>query len=365
MKSVAIIGGGINGLSTANLLSRNGFEIDLYEKDTLLSKTSSSSSKLLHGGIRYLEQGNLKLVRQSLLDRHWWLSKAPNHCRKIKMVIPIYDVDRRSALKLFFGAKIYEILSGRYSIGPSEWKSSSWTSNQCNELIQKGIRSSIIFYDVQMDEEELGKWMISNIFESGVKVFENSPINSISKNGFISGKGISNKKYDLIINATGPWAAEFNKENNIGTKYDLELVRGSHLIINKQVSNYYLLQEKHGNRIIFVMPYKGNTLIGTTEVSQSINEEIKCSDEEAIYLIELYNSYFDNSISKDDVIENFSGLRPIIKETGNKLSNLSIASRESVVETHEKVLTIYGGKWTSAPSLAIKVLENIKKMVGN
>jgi len=111
MKKIAIIGGGINGLFTSWLLAKNGYKIDLFEEGKILGQTSSSSSKLLHGGIRYLEQGHLGLVRESLLDRYWWLKNAGKFCKKIEISMPVYKDSPRSRLKLFSGAKLYSLLA--------------------------------------------------------------------------------------------------------------------------------------------------------------------------------------------------------------------------------------------------------------
>ena len=357
---IAIIGGGINGLFTAWELAKKDYQVDLYESKKVLSQTSSSSSKLLHGGIRYLEFGHIPLVRQSLIDRHWWFQNVPQHCTAFKMLIPIYKNSKRKSLVLYFGAILYKLLAGRYSLGPSKWNTTK-DININKELKEEGLIGAVSFYDLQMDEEKLGQWVKNNAIISGVQIFEDFEINSFNPNGelFLPKGEINN--YDFIINAAGPWAANLNKKNNIVTDFDLDLIRGSHLLLNFSIQEYYLFQEELGNRIVFIMPYKNMTLIGTTEIEQNIQEDIQCSSEEKDYLLNIYNNFFNKKASQEDIHSTFSGLRPIVKKV-NKISKNFIAtnaSREMTITKNNKLISLYGGKWTSAPSTAKRIAKYI------
>jgi glycerol-3-phosphate dehydrogenase len=356
---IAIIGGGINGLFTSWVLSKEGHEVCLYEDKKTLSQTSSSSSKLIHGGIRYLEQGHFSLVMEAIKDRHWWLQNAPEFVKPIKLAIPIYKNSRRSTLIVFFGTLIYRLFARSYSLGPSEYIGSKKVFMACPDIKKSELKSAITFYDAQMNEEALGEWVKEESLKSGVKIFENTKITKFNSCGTIY---LSNetKDFDLIINAAGPWAHELNLINNIKTNYSLNLIKGSHILVDRKVSNFYLLQDIKSQRIVFVLPYLGSTIIGTTEVPQKDTSNIKCSDEEVSYLIDIFNTYFDKKVCKSNIIKKYSGLRPLVMKNNNKL-NFTSASRESVIETNEKILTIYGGKWTSAPSLSKKVLRTINK----
>lgn len=356
---VAIIGGGINGLMSAWKLSLQGYKVDLYESDIALSKTSSSSSKLLHGGIRYLEFGHINLVRQSLYDRHWWLKNAREFCNPIEMVMPIYKNSPRKKNILFLGAYLYQILAGRFSLGKTKYLNYENTKNLCPELNSKNLTGAVSFFDAQMDEKKLGNWVLEQAINSGVNVFENSKIDSFTQDGILHFQG-KNLEYSVIINAGGPWAYELNKSNSIPTNFCLELVRGSHIVINNKVSNPYLIQELNNKRIVFILPYLGNTLIGTTEVIQNSTDNISCSEDEIDYLIKLYNENIKDKIDSSNIVDKFSGLRPIVKRIyKNNLSNITSANRDAKIEVCNKMLTIYGGKWTSAPSLADLVVKKV------
>ena len=362
MQKIAIIGGGINGLFISWRLSKIGYEVDLYESKKVLSQTSSSSSKLLHGGIRYLEQGHLGLVRESLLDRFWWIQNAPDYSKKIQICIPIYNWSERSLPIVYAGAQLYRTLAGRYSLGPSKFFNKKNAVSTFSEISKTNLLGAVSFYDAQMDEGNLGRWVCDNTKNSGTKIYENTKIDKFTQDGelFLDN---NKKQYDLIINAAGPWAADLNKKNNIKTNYYLRLIRGSHLILEKTSHNSFLFQEPNGKRVVFVLPYLGKTLIGTTEVPQKLNEEIKCSELERNYLLCMYNKHFKDKLNQRNIISEFSGLRPIVESNNtNAEKYFSFASREAKIEKIGKIISIYGGKWTSAPSLSKKVVKMVSKV---
>ncbi|MDC1074681.1 FAD-dependent oxidoreductase [Gammaproteobacteria bacterium] len=360
MKKIGVIGGGINGLLVAKKLQDLGCQVDLYEKGRCLSQTSSASSKLLHGGIRYLEQGHVHLVRESLRDRAWWLTNAPEFCWPIKIIMPVYKTSPRGVFKLFCGAQLYRFLAGRYSLGPTGFIGKQRTKELFCYINHEGLSGAVSFFDAQMNEDKLGSWVLAETKNSGCTIFEQTQVEKFTDSGEIHSARLGCQRYDLIINASGPWAAKLNQENSIETNHTLRLIRGSHILINRTCSHPFLFQEHSGNRVVFILPYLGKTLVGTTEVPQSIHEKIECSVQERNYLIDIFNNNFVDPITASDITEEFSGLRPIVSALSNgKSSHFSSASRECQIELYKKVLSIYGGKWTSAPSLSDKVVSKL------
>ncbi len=363
MSKIGIIGGGINGLFISWQLSLQGFHVELFESDKLLQQTSSASSKLLHGGIRYLEQGHFGLVRESLRDRAWWLKNASEFCHPIKICMPGFRNNKRSLIKLYAGAVLYRLIAGKYSLGPNSWISTDKTQKLFPDLKTTNLLGSVSFYDAQMNEEKLGAWVIDKAKKSGVKIYENTKVNHFTADAKIFTSSFGVKKFDFIINAAGPWAASLNEINEIETRYYLRLIRGSHLLLNIEVSGAFLFQEPKGGRVVFVLPYSGKTLVGTTEEPQLIDEDIKCSDQERSYLLDIFNKNFSKSVNEQDIVKEFSGLRPIVaSKAETKEGYFSSASREAKLEITDKLLTVYGGKWTSVPSLSKKVLKKINTM---
>jgi glycerol-3-phosphate dehydrogenase len=358
---ISIVGGGINGLSIAWRLARRGHNVSLYEADSVLSKTSSASSKMLHGGIRYLETGQVSLVYQALKDRHWWITQAGSYVTIRSFYVPIYRDSPRALWKMFVGVKLYEWLSGRRSLGRSRLISQKEIPEMRFGFKPDGLKGLVSYFDAQMDERGLGLWVKHEAQAAGVTVFENSPVAKVKTDGGLVLSTGQEVAADLCVNALGPWAEEILEKSNILSKFEVELVRGSHLVIDRPWQHAFLLQVKTDQRVVFALPYEDKLLLGTTEVVQDAPDAPICSDAERDYLIRAFNDYFLDSISTKDILSDMSGLRPIIK-TKKSHGSPSTASRESEIEINNRLVNIWGGKWTSAISLADKVTQKITKV---
>ena len=353
---IAIIGGGINGIMTALELCKKNHEVTLFEKTTIMSQTSSASSKLLHGGLRYLENLEFRLVKEALGERFFWVNEAPQYVKPIKIFIPIYKYSRRPAWLYKIGLCIYDLLSGKRNLGKHKSYSKTVMKNLCPELKTDGIIKGFSYFDAQMDDYKLGTWVASKL--GHYKKFtlrENTSIDTISESGEITHQE-SKEKFEKIINVTGPWAHELLKANNINTNHELDLIRGSHIIVNRQLNCGYFLEVPNERRVFFVLPYKNKTLIGTTEKRQSLNETIKPSHEEIISLINSYNHYFNKEIKLSDVWQSLAGISPLIKSS----KEANKATREYAIQTNKNLITVYGGKWTTSRQLAIKISNLFK-----
>ena len=256
---------------------------------------------------------------------------------------------------MFLGVKLYQLLAGTKSLGKSRL-----IPPQKQEVYDLGIKNNrlagvVTYFDVQMDEHALGKYVAEKASVAGVSIYENNPVEQVSLDGTAKKMAGNIVRADICINATGPWVRNLLDASDVPTKFDMEYIRGSHLVINKDWYNPFLLQATSDNRVIFALPYKGKMLLGTTEVIQSSPDNPKCSNEEASYLIEEFNAVFIDQISTSDIIETFSGIRPIVKTIASK-SFPSDASREAAIETIGRLINVWGGKWTSALSLSNKVL---------
>lgn len=361
MVNVAIIGGGINGLCTSWLLAQKGINVTLFEKNSIMRATSSASSKLLHGGLRYLENFEIRLVKESLKERVFWLEHAPHLTRPLKILFPVYRDSQRPSWMIQLGLFFYDQLAGKYKLGA--YQKESFENNQ-DGLKHEGLCTCFSYFDAQMHDYELGLWVAEQAGACGVKIFENTEVNLIDpdlgKVGLRHTKhapeNIQNLTFDYILNITGPWAQELIQRNGVDTKTSLELVRGSHLLVDRKAHEAYILEAPGERRIFFVLPYKGLTLIGTTEVKHLLGQPIVCSREERVYLLNAYNHYFETPITENDIVETFAGLRPLI-HTGAQLHKVT---REYTYEwSGDKLLTVFGGKWTTARALAEKITAEL------
>ena len=348
---IAIIGGGINGVMTAWELCKNGHSVTLFEKHTLMSQTSSSSSKLLHGGLRYLENFEFRLVKEALRERQWWIDQVPDLARPLKIFIPVYKQSRRPAWLYKIGLYLYDLFAGKQNIGKHRNHSKASMQELCPGLKMNGLVKGFSYYDGQMDDYQLGLWAVDQAKQyENFTTIEKTTIDRVDVNGEVVYNG-NKEQFDKVINVAGPWAYQLLKDRDIDSDYELDLVRGSHIVVNRKLDHGYFLEVPNERRIFFVLPYQNQTLIGTTEVRQSIIDEIKPTQAEINYLIDAYNYYFVSQITEQCIVDRFAGLRPLVKSAQDS----NQATREYVIQVNKNLISIFGGKWTTARQLAKKV----------
>ena len=359
---IFIIGGGINGAGIARDASGRGLKVGLVEKRNIGCATSSWSSKLIHGGLRYLENYNFKLVRESLKEREVITNIAPTITRPLPFIIP-YTKKLRSKLLIRLGLFLYDNLGGKSNIP----KSSKINLNKkYSKILNQKFSFGFQYYDVQVDDKKLVEMNIDDAKKLGATIIEDRKV----INAFRIDDGwkiiLDNNeiiKSKILINAAGPWINEVvNNVIKINANKSIRLVRGSHIIINKLYEEEvaFTLQNED-NRIIFVIPYKKKySLIGTTEVDVKTADNPSISVEEKIYLIKTINDHFVKQISIEDIVETYSGIRPLIEDynetskvTRDYVFDLNLKSKKS------PLLNIYGGKITTYRKLSEKVMEEL------
>ena len=212
------------------------------------------------------------------------------------------------------------------------------------------------FFDGMMDDYKLGLWVAGQARNSGAKLFEHTDISTISDQGEVVGGNGYTGHFDRVVNVAGPWAMQLCKQSKCEIPYQLDLIRGSHLIIDQPCLQAYFLEVPGDNRIFFILPWKGQSLVGTTEVRQELDEPITCSMYEKTYLLDAYNHYRFDNITDASITKSYSGLRPLVKSTEDP----SRASREYVIHRNNKLVTVLGGKWTTSLALARQVSNIIR-----
>jgi glycerol-3-phosphate dehydrogenase len=342
---------------TAWTLADGGHDVEVFERGSIMGETSSASTKLLHGGLRYLEQWRLGLVREALVEREWWLAAAPHLARRLEFILPVYEDSPRPKLKLRAGLALYDLFargSPRH-----RWLDRNRVVRKTPQLETRSLLGGFIFHDGQMNDRALGVWAAERASAAGARFHEHTPVDSVSDAAqvFVSGEVL---KFDFVVNAAGPWAAELLATSGLPSRYQLDLVRGSHLLLDGRLDCAVVMQVRHDRRICFALPYEGLTLLGTTEVRQGLSDPIKCTDSEAEYLLAVYNDYFMTRKTARDITASFAGLRPLVR-SGDDATH---TSRECAIEVNRRLVTIFGGKWTSARALARKVARTILERTG-
>ena len=351
--NIGIVGGGINGLCCAWQLAEQGHQVSVYERDKLMQATSCTSSKLLHGGLRYLENGELRLVREALRERDGWLQRMPDLARPLRLILPIYRQARRPRWMIALGLLLYDRLAGKSCLPPSEHLSTQAVLEHNPNLNPQGLQGGYAFSDGQMDDQALGLWVAAQAQALGVQVVEKTEIAAVNTTGGITTTNGTLHQHDRVLNVAGPWAQQLLQRSQISSPYHLDLVRGSHLILAETCLQAFLFEIPGERRIFFVLPWQGNTLIGTTEVRQSLDEPITCSTPEKHYLLQAWQHYFPHS--QANIIGTFSGLRPLLYSAKDP----NKASREYAIQRNDKLINVLGGKWTTSLALAQKVTQAI------
>ena len=366
MFDIFIIGGGINGAGIARDASGRGLKIYLAEKGKVGSATSSWSSKLIHGGLRYLENYEFKLVAESLREREVITQIAPSITKPLPFVIP-HTKKLRSKLLIRLGLFLYDNLGGKTKIPKS---SKVIFAEQYQNILQSKFTEGFRYYDVQVDDKKLVEMNIDNAKKMGAIISEDTKVinaNRIDNYWEITLNNNEKIKSKILINAAGPWINEtVNNVLKINAKKSIRLVRGSHIITKKLYEDEvaFTLQNED-NRVVFVIPYKGEySLIGTTEVDVDTPDNPSISNEEKIYLINTINNHFIKQISQEDIVETYSGIRPLIED----FKDATKVTRDYIFDLNEDeskapLLNIYGGKLTTYRKLAENVLLALNKYI--
>ncbi len=360
---VAVVGGGINGAGIAWELARKDYEVTLFEKRRCGEQTSSATTKMIHGGIRYLEGLHVALVRESLRERAWLLEHVPQLVHPIEMLLPIYRDSPRSRAMIRIGLALYDALAARGSIDRHRKLSPAQLIERA-PLVERDLRGGFTFWDAQTDDRELVSAVVASARRDGVIVRENTRVAAIRKDGadWMLHTGADEERFRVVINAAGPWMNELLASNRMKSRYRLSLVRGSHLVLKHRVSDAgMLLQSSDDRRIFFVLPWKNTTLVGTTEVvhTQPL-EDVAASPEEIEYLVARFNRYIRQPITNADVASTFAGVRPLV----GRSSNPSAIGREYRIERKGNLINVFGGKMTTFMSLARNVGTRVDNYFG-
>ena len=365
-----IIGGGINGTAIARDAAGRGLSVLLCERDDLAGHTSSASTKLIHGGLRYLEYYEFNLVRHALKEREVMLRAAPHIIWPMRFVLP-YDKGLRPAWMLRTGLFLYDHIGGREMLPGS--KSLKLDTAPHKGVLESRFTTGFEYSDCWVDDARLVVLYALDAANRGADIRTRTEVLSINtidegytadikQNGTtetITAKG--------VVNAAGPWVdAVLGKIKKTANEQSLRLVTGSHIITKKLFDgdHAYLFQNAD-NRVIFAIPYEHHyTLIGTTDKPYNLSDgPVKISQEEIVYLCEAASEYFQNDISPDDVVWDYAGVRPLYDD---KAADASAVTRDYVLNVEEfadkaPFLSVYGGKITTSRMLGEKAMHELEK----
>lgn len=367
-----VIGGGINGAGIARDAAGRGLSVVLCEKDDLAEGTSSRSGKLVHGGLRYLEYYEFRLVREALIEREVLMNNAPHIIWPMRFVLPHSPLDRPAWL-VRLGLFFYDHLGGRKKLPGTRMLNlhRDPEGSPIKDQYTKGFEYS----DCWVDDARLVVLNAVDAAERGATVLTRSPcVSARRENGFwcvttrnsVTGE---TREFEakLLVNAAGPWVSDVvTRVAGSNTSRNVRLVKGSHIIVPKfwKGENAYLVQN-HDKRVIFINPYeRDKALIGTTDISyEGRAEDAKADETEIQYLIDAVNRYFKEQLTRDDVETTFSGVRPLFDDGQG---NPTAVTRDYVFDLDKSggvpMLNIFGGKITTYRELAERGLKKVAKI---
>lgn len=360
---IIIVGGGATGVGVAIDAASRGYDTLLLEGSDFGKGTSSRSTKLVHGGVRYLEQGNVSLVMEALKERGILRQNAPHLVSDLAFIVPNYDWWEAPFYGL--GLKIYNILSGKYGFGGSEVLSREETIQRLPTINQNGLRGGVIYFDGQFDDARLLINMVTTAAEQGATLLNYCPVTGLTRgsDGFVNGVKARDEETGreftvpgkVVINATGPFADEVRKMADPTVPAMIAPSQGIHLVFDRSFlpgEAAIMVPHTSDGRVMFAIPWRGHTLVGTTDtpISEPTLEPTP-QETEIEFILKTAGLYLHHAPKRSDVLSVFTGIRPLVKAAHT--DNTAALSRDHTIHIDESgLLTIAGGKWTTYRNMA-------------
>lgn len=362
---IAIIGGGITGAAIAKQAAESGKKVLILEKNDWASGTSSKTSKLIHGGLRYLETFDFKLVKESLKAREDLLNNRPNDVKPYPIILPIYKTDKRPYWKIKLGLILYDLFAKSKILPKHRTVPLEELKSKFPNLKTEGLKAAIEYHDAQVHDEALVKTYIQEAESAGATCQSHAKVTQLIKeNGKITGlKLFRNKQKETItaktiINAAGPWADGIRHLDNPNANPLLSPTKGVHLVFPKtDLKEGLILSTPQDARVFFILPWYNQTIIGTTDTDHTGNpDQLTVTDGDIHYLLEATKHYFPTGpFTEDTLTETYAGLRPLLKSKKSP----SGRSRDFKIETADSgLITIVGGKYTTHNHMATTLLKS-------
>lgn len=371
---VIIIGGGATGLGVALDSATRGYKTLLLEQVDFAKGTSSRSTKLIHGGVRYLAQGNIDLVKESLYERGLLLKNASHLVRNQSFIIPNYRW--WDSFFYTFGLKIYDVLAGKLSFGKSLKISKSETLARIQTIKSNNLKGGVLYHDGQFDDARLAINIAQTAIKHGATVLNYCKVEKLLKSNIGNIEGVIAKdietdtiyslKANVVINATGVFTDAILKMDNPLAINTIRSSQGVHLVLDKSFlpgTDAIMIPKTKDGRVLFLVPWHNRVVVGTTDTLLDTHSiEPKALDKEIDFIIETANSYLSKQITKADVLSVFAGLRPLaaVKDTSKKTKELSRSHK--IIVSKSGLITITGGKWTTYRRMAQDTLDKAIKL---
>jgi len=386
---VLVIGGGITGAGVALDAVARGYKVALVEKTDFASGTSSKSTKLVHGGIRYLPNFDFALVHEALIERGLLVQNAPYLVNPVPFVLPIYEGDRHPvgmpfttpggiglSFVLDIGLWLYDGLAGRRNLHRHRRISRDTVRQMAPTLVTKGLKEGFIYYDAQTNDARLTMAIIRTAAQFGAVIANYAEVTSfVMEDGKVQGANVHDKINErdvtisarYVVNATGIFAEQI--ETLSGEEPEIKVVpsKGIHLVFSRKdleiSDSAIVLPETDDKRILFIVPWESRAILGTTDTGAGNLDHPTSSPEDVKYLLDHLNRYLSVNLTADDIISTYAGYRPLVKprKEGQGQSSAKLSRTHVVLQSNSGLITIVGGKLTTYRLMAQDTVDVISK----
>jgi len=363
---ICIIGGGATGLGAAVDAASRGYKTILFEKYDYAKGTSSRSTKLVHGGVRYLEQLNIKLVLESLNERGLMLKNAPHLVKNQSFVIPNYEWWEHPYYGI--GMKAYDWMAGSLGLGPSEFLSLEETLEAAPTLHVEGLRGGIRYHDGQFDDSRMAIHLAMTAADLGATLLNYFPVERFIKSGDrIIGVRVKDEiagtAYEVraksVINATGVFSDELRRLDNPVAEDQVSPSQGIHIVLDSHflpTDTAILIPRTEDGRVLFAVPWHHKLVVGTTDTPmEQVSVEPKALDDEIEFVLHHIQHYLSEKPTREDIRSVFCGLRPLVK--GNTKTTSGLSRDHHITVSDSELISITGGKWTTYRRMAEDVVD--------
>jgi len=372
---IVVIGGGASGVGVALDAAARGYRVLLVEASDFGKGTSSRSTKLIHGGVRYLQQGNVALVMEALRERGILLRNAPHLVRDLAFVVPNYDWWEAPFYGI--GMKIYELLAHRYGFGRSRHLSVKELLERIPTLEREGLRGGVLYHDGQFDDARLLINLVQTAAQKGATLLNYTPCVGLSRgaDGFVDGVILRDLeggaetvvRANCVINATGAFTDSILRMLDPDAEPLITASQGVHLVLDGHFlpgEAAIMVPRTSDGRVLFAIPWHGHTLLGTTDTPiETPTLEPRAQEAEIDFILETAGRYLAQPPSRSDVRSVFAGIRPLVRSNGE--GSTASLSREHVIQIDPSgLLSIFGGKWTTYRKMAEDCVDQAISLAG-
>ncbi len=372
---VIIIGGGATGLGTAVDATTRGYSTLLLEQADFAKGTSSRSTKLVHGGVRYLAQGDISLVLEALHERGLLRKNAPHLVKNLAFVIPNYEW--WSGPFYAIGMKVYDMMAGKLGLGPSEMISKEETIEAIPNIRTNGLRGGVIYYDGQFDDSRLAINLAQTFSKNNGTLANYCKVTGLLKSdGLISGVEATDlqtgKRYQIraksVVNATGVFADEIRHMDDPEHSRSIRPSQGVHLVLPKEFlkgESAIMIPKTDDDRVLFAVPWHQRVIVGTTDTPRDQAQlEPKPLDSEIDFILNTAGRYLTRAPKRSDVLSVFAGLRPLAYSGDDQEATKEVSRNHQIMVSLSGLVTINGGKWTTYRKMAEDIVNKVAMVAG-